>query len=137
MAQRHFYFAFENLDLSGEDWDDLVQRFKQRGSTDDPQPARRNHWRYRTDEQAIIFEALFNEQAVNENAVRGILTSITGVPPPRIDYETVDNVTTFAIDSTDALIQRMFGEDDAIWMESGDECRAYLKANQEDWDIQE
>ena len=137
MTDRHFYFVFENLDLSGSDWDDFVQKIKQRGSNNDPQPANRNHWRYRLDNQAIIFEALFNEAAVIEQAVIGVLTSVTQVPPPRIDYAMVEGISTYTIDGVDSLIQQVFGSNDATWEESRQDVLSYLSANQDAWEEEE
>jgi len=141
MANRHFYFSFENLALVESDWIDLVERFRQRGSANNgDNPAERNHQRERLDGQAIIYEALFNENAVNANAVRGILTSITGVTPKRISYDTVagDNlVTTYTLDGVDSLIQSVFGINGATWQESRVEVISYLAENSEEWEAAE
>ena len=137
MANRHFYFVFENLALSQDDWDELLQRFQQRGSTTSSQPAERNHQRLRLDGQAIIFEALFNENAVNEMAVEGILASITKVPPPRIDYTIVENgdkVVTYDIDGVPSLVHTVMANEGATWNESRAAILSYLSANKLEWE---
>lgn len=138
MANRHFYFAFENVAMTNPDWLDLVERYRQRGSANESdQPAERNHQRDRPDGEAIIYEALFNEAAVSPVAVRGVLASVTGVTPPNISFNTVTgdtNVTTYTILGTDSLIQRVFGGDDATWSESRLEATAYLEEYKDDWD---
>ena len=40
----------------------------------------------------------------------------------------------FSRSGTDYLRFALFGGISASWTESGDECRAYLKANIEDWE---
>ena len=134
MANRHFYFLLENLTLSGDDWDALAGLIKQRGANDDPQPCNRNHWRYRLDNQAVIFEALFNESAVNANAIKGLLTAVTQIPANRIDYTTDANITTFTIDDVESLGQIVFGGDGAEWNDSRLDCLAYLSAYRTAWE---
>jgi len=138
MANRHFYFVFENLALSQDDWDALVERFRQRGSTTSPQPAERNHQRLRLDEQAIIFEALFNENAVNERAVEGILSSITKIPPSRIDFaieENGDKVITYDIDGVPSLVHTVMANEGATWNESRIAILSYIQTNKAEWNV--
>ena len=140
MANRHFYFVFENLALSQDDWEELIDRFMQRGSNNSPQPAERNHQRLRLDGQAILFEAKFNEQAVNERAVEGQLASILRVPPPRIDYiveENGDKIVTYAVDGVDSLLHTVLSGEGATWDESRMATHAYLFANMNEWEPEE
>ncbi len=140
MANRHFYFIFENLNLANDDWTELVDRFKQRGSNNSPQPAERNHQRPRLDGEAIIFEALFNEQAVNEDAVEGQLTSILQIPPPRIDRtieENGDKVVTYQVDGVDSLVHTILAGEGAGWGESRLAAHAYLALNRSEWEEEE
>jgi hypothetical protein len=137
MAKRHFYFIFENLNLSSDGWNELIDRFKQRGSKNSPQPAKRNHQRLRLDDQAILFEALFNEQAVNENAVEGQLASILQIPPPRIDRTIVedgDKVVTYQVDGVDSLIHTVLAGEGASWDESRLSTLDYLSLNRTEWE---
>lgn len=46
-------------------------------------------------------------------------------------------IVTFSRGGTDYLRFALFGGQGAAWMESGDECRGYLAANQDEWESEE
>jgi hypothetical protein len=142
---RHVYFGIENLALSDEQRAQLVQALQALGPQSDPQPARLNHWRTRLDEQAAIFEALFDEDNITIEAFKQRLGSIFSVNPQTIDHDTnpvmfasrQSAVVTFSRNATDYLRAVFFGyagADWPTWPQSGHECRAYLAANAQAWE---
>jgi len=102
------------------------------------QPAIMNHWRVRPDKQAAIFEALFNENNLTVDVFRNRLANIFDIDPSTITDKVQQTrygpLVTFARGG-DRLRFLLFGGLGASWMESGDACRAYLKAHQDEWEI--
>lgn len=103
-------------------------------------PAIMNHWRVRLDHEAVIFEALFNEDNLTIDAFRNKLADIFGVDPSTIT-DTVQQtqygpLVTFAR-SGDRLRFLLFGGINATWMDSGDACRQFLSDNKDDWEDEE
>ena len=99
-------------------------------------PAHFNHWRVRLDKQAIILEALFNEDHLTVDAFKNRLSIIFNV-----EIDTITDVVqqtqygplvTFGC-ITPRIRFLLFGGVNATWMESGDACRAYLADNTDDW----
>ena len=142
MAKRHFYLGIENINLNASQKQTLITELKALGPASDPQPARLCHWRTSLDGDAVIFEALFNENNLTVARFKQRLGAIFGVDPETINHSTNQldfagfgtPVVTFSRGGTDYLRFALFGGVGATWMESGDECRGYLKANQEDWE---
>lgn len=141
MSNIHIYLGIENIDLNTSQKQTLVTELKALGPASDPQPARLNHWRTRTDGEAVILEALFNENNLTVARFKQRLGAIFGIGPATINHSTIQRdfagfgtpVVTFSRDGTDYLRFALFGGLGAAWMESGDECRGYLKANQDEW----
>ena len=134
---KHIYLAIENVGLNDTQRDTLIDALKQLGPKSHPQPSHLCHWRIRLDNQAAIFEALFNENALTDDAFRNRLATIFDVEPDTIT-DTVQQtqygpLVTFAR-SGDRLRFLLFGGINATWMESGDACRAYLAANRDEWE---
>ena len=146
MAYQHLYFAIENLNLNDTQRAELIEVLRSLGPATARQPAYLNHWRTRLDGQAAIFEALWDEDKISIQAFKNRLGAIFEVDPETIDHS-VNGVTfavretavvTFSRNSTNYLRVAFFGypggEDWPTWDESGDECRAYLAANLEEWE---
>ena len=145
MTNWHGYFAVEDLNLNDNQRKTLVDRLKKLGPVNDPRPSRRNHWRVRLDGKAVIFEALFNDSVLTVDSFRDRLAELFGVDPVTIDSQ-LQNVTfknrptpiaTFSRGGTDYLRFAAFGGVNAAWTQSGDECRAYLAANKDEWEAPE
>lgn len=137
MANKHLYLAVENIGLTNAQRDTFVDALKQLGPDRHQQPACLCHWRIRLDNQAAIFEALFNENALTVDAFKNRLATIFNVDPSTIT-DTVQStqygpLVIFAR-SGDRLRFLLFGGVNATWMESGDACRAYLAANRDEWE---
>ena len=134
---KHIYLAIENVGLTDAQRDTFIDALKQLGPKSHPQPSHLCHWRIRLDNQAAIFEALFNEDNLTVDAFRNRLATIFDVEPDTIT-DTVQQtqygpLVTFAR-SGDRLRFLLFGGANATWMESGDACRAYLAANISEWE---
>ena len=142
MATWHGYIGVENLNLDASQRATLVDELKALGPASHPQPARLCHWRTRLDGEAAIFEALFNDDNLTVAKFKQRLGTIFDV-----DSETIDHTITtyhfaggdtpavvFSRSGTDYLRFALFGGAGAEWMESGDECRGYLKLNQTEWE---
>lgn len=137
---RHFYIGIENLAFNASQRQLLVDTLKALGPASDPQPARLNHWRTRPDGEAVIFEALFDEDNLTVATFKQWLGGIFNVDPATIDHVIVGHsfangttlVATFSRGGTNYLRFALFGGQGATWQQSGDECRGYLIVNQ--WD---
>lgn len=145
MARVHVYFGVENLALNAAQRKTLADELEALGPAADPQPARLCHWRTRLDGDAIIYEALFDEENLTVAKFKERLGAIFDIDPATIDHSTSDEifnalqtaVVTFSRLGTDYLRAAFFGYDGVswpAWMESGDECRAYLIANTAEWE---
>jgi len=140
---RHFYLGIENLNLNDTQRAILVAELRALGPSaeEETQPCRLNHWRTRTDGQAAIFEANFNEDALTVETFKKRLGAIFGVDPAVIDHATVTAhfaggdtpIVTFSRNGTDYLKFALFGGVGATWNESRLECLGYLAANAAEW----
>jgi hypothetical protein len=101
------------------------------------------HWRTRLDNQAAIFEALFNEDSITIDRFKQRLGTIFGVDPGTIDSDVATVsfsqgdtlVVTFSRNQTDYLRVALFGGVGTNWMNSGNEARGYLKLHLDEWEI--
>jgi len=138
----HGYFGIEDINLTDNQRDTLIGVLKNLGPDAHPSPACLNHWRTRLDGDAAIFEALFDESLLTVDSFKARLANIFDVDPATIDDDlTVFHfgdgntpVVVFSRSGTDYLRLALFGGVGATWMESGDECRAYLSLYSELWD---
>ena len=141
MAMRHFYIGIENINLNAIQRQALINELKSLGPASNPQPARLCHWRTRLDGEAAIFEALFDEDNLTIAKFKQRLGIIFSVDPSTISHSTLQKnyagfgtlVVTFTRGGTDYLRFALFGGSSAFWVQSGDECRGYLKINQDEW----
>ena len=141
MATRHFYMGIENINLNIVQRQVLIDELKTLGPASNPQPARLCHWRTRLDGEAAIFEALFDEDNLTIAKFKQRLGSIFSVDSSTISHSTLQKnyagfgtpIVTFTHGGIDYLSFALFGNSGASWLQSGDECRGYLKANQEEW----
>jgi len=138
----HGYLAIENLVLNAAQRGLLVDALRALGPGNDPQPSHLCHWRTRLDNDAAIFEALFDENYLTVEAFRRRLGTIFGV-----DWTTIGStlsqvafaerqtpVVVFSRSGVDYLRMALFGGPLATWEQSRTETLAYLAANQEQWD---
>jgi len=140
----HGYFGIENLALNDAQRAELVAALRVLGPSSDPQPARLIHWRTRLDGNAAIFEALFDENLLSIDAMKDRLAAIFNISPAMIDHTLTifhfgtgnTPVAVFSRNGTDYIRMALFGGVGADWMESGDECRAYLALFADQWEPQ-
>lgn len=142
MPNVHCYFAVENLNLNASQRQTMAAGLRQLGPKSHRQPACLCHWRKRLDSEACIFEALFDEDDLTIVAFKGHLANLFSVDPKDIGHALAQEsfaggttpIVTFSYNATDYLRMLLFGGTDTAWMESGDECRGYLKANISEWE---
>lgn len=142
MANVHIYFGIENLALTTNQRNTLVAGLQALGVANaGDNPAQRNHWRVRLDNQAVIFEALFNEDNISIVAIKQRLATIYGINVSLIGHTIQQTVygllVTFSRSGTDRLRMIAFGHDGNSWPArsvSGDAARAYLAANIAAWE---
>ena len=81
----HGYFFVENLNMNPSQRSTLVTALQGLGlDNSSSNPAHRNHWRVRNDNEAVIFEALFNEANLTTDAMKQWLGNIFGINPQGI-----------------------------------------------------
>lgn len=138
----HGYIGIENLNLNNTQRQALMDELKALGPASNPQPACLCHWRIRLDNDAAIFEVLFDEDDLTISKFKDRLGVIFDIEPATIEHsignQTFDTlstpIATFSRDGTDYLRLALFGGQSSSWMQSGNECRAYLLANLSEWE---
>jgi hypothetical protein len=107
------------------------------GSNTHPNPCMRNHWRVRLDNQAVIFEANFNDEDWTVATIRQRLANIFGVNVTLVTANTTTTaygpVVTISYSGTARLRMIAFGGLLATWAQSHDLVLAYLAANKAAW----
>jgi len=146
MANWHGYMIFENLALSPANRQILTAELENIGTANSGQrPEHRNHWRTRLDNEAALFEALFDASNLTVAAFEQRLATIFGVDVATIDttlqnvtYDTlVTPVATFARLGTDYIRAAVFGGPSSTWEQSRIEALAFLAANSAAWEAAE
>jgi len=143
----HVYLGIENLAMSAAQKAQLVDALQKLGPSRDSQPANLCHWRVSLDNEAVIFEALFQDANISIGAIKARLAGIFEIPVESIahainivtfaDEETA--IVTYSYNSTAYLRFAIFGyagTDWPTWAQSGVGCRAYIKANIENWEAE-
>src|SRR5688572_16025858 len=82
------YFGIENLNLTNQQRNTLVAGLQQLGHNTSYLTNERNHWRFRLDNQAIIFEALFDENDLTIAAIKQRLANLFNVAVNTISHST-------------------------------------------------
>lgn len=146
MALLHCYFGVENLGLNATQRQTLIAELRSLGPASDSSPARLNHWRTRPDNDAAIFEALFNEDHLTIDAFKNRLAAIFGISATQISHSvtapsfSVGNSTTVVVFSRPAGTQRLrlalFGGPGTTLEVSHAEALGYLAANAAAWGIE-
>lgn len=132
------YYGVENLGLTAPQRQTLVTALQALGDNSNPNPSRRNHWRIRTDNDAVIFEGLFDDAHWTVQAITNRLATIFGVDPSTIIATTTSTqygpVVTFARPAgTNRLRLVAFGGLLAAYNDSHAAAIAYLIANSAAW----
>lgn len=131
------YIGIENIALTAPQKQTLVDALKLLGPQNDAQPSHINHWRVRLDDDAVIFEAEFDDANFTVTALRTRLAAIFGVSLAQVTNATttpsVGTVLTMSYQAVARVRFVLFGGASATYQESGDAARAYLTANAVAW----
>lgn len=142
MAEVRIYIGLENIALTNGQRNQLVAHLQSLGlDNNGPSPARRNHWRIRPDNDAMIMEAAFDDATVSIAAVKTRLGLIFSVDPAQISHSIVSpafggfstTVITFTYLATQRLRIAVFGTMGGTWQQSNAEVRGYLLTNAAVW----
>jgi hypothetical protein len=138
------YFGIENLNLTNQQRNTLIDGLQQLGENNSGnKPNEKNHWRIRLDNQAVIFEALFNDEHLTINAIKQRLANIFNVAIGTISHNTaqtiIGRVVTFSHGGQAKIRMVAFGHDGlnwGSWAESNAAVRSYLFTNADTWDAE-
>ena len=146
MADWRGYFLIENMGLTASQKQTLVNGLRSLGPGNHPQPSHINHWRTRLDNEAAIFEALFNSDHLTIQAIKNRLAAIFSVPAGNITHSAstasyspgnLSNVVVFRYNSLDKLRMILFGTNTGTYIQSHDEVLGYLAVNMAAWETAE
>lgn len=142
MSNWHGYFAIEDLNLTADQRQTLIDELRTIGPPGDRQPAKLNHWRTRLDNLAAIFEALFNTDNLSVDSVKARLGRIFNVDPATIGHTTTSQsfspgrstpIVTFSHGGENKIRMALFAGINARWRDSRAEVLGFLEANDADW----
>lgn len=142
MANTHCYFGIENLNLTAQQKNTLIAGLQELGQNNSgDKPNEKNHWRIRPDNNAVMFEALFDSEALTIAAIKARLATIFNVAVGTISHSTsqqsVGLVVTFTHSAQQKLRMVCFGMSGGQWPEwsvSNQAARDYLIANSAAWE---
>jgi hypothetical protein len=135
------YYGIENLNLTAPQKSTLITGLQSLGDNAHANPAHRNHWRVRNDNDAVIFEANFDESTLTIAAIKARLAAIFSVAVGTISHNTSQNATygliiTFTHSAQQKLRMVVFGMTGGVWgtlEQSRTAAQAYLAANAAAW----
>jgi hypothetical protein len=142
MANVHLYFGIENLNLTAPQKATFIEALQGLGQNNSgDKPNEKNHWRVRLDNDAVIFEALFDESNLTIAAIKARLATIFGVAVGTISHSTSQNATyglivTFPHSAQNKTRMVAFGNNGSAWgtiAQSRAAAQAYLAANAAAW----
>jgi hypothetical protein len=136
----HGYVGIEDLGLTVAQRNTLVTALRTLGPAIDPQPARKNHWRARLDDKAVIFEALFNDQDWTIATIKGRLAGIFGISAAQINHTQTSSVygpvITFQYPgATNKLRMIAFAGINSTWQQSRQAAFQYIFDNLVAWQV--
>lgn len=142
MAQAHQYIGFENINLNTSQRTTLFAVLTALGPLTSPQPCFLMQARLRLDSDAIIAEALFDENKITIVAVKQWLADIFSIELGDISHDTITQsfaggdtpVTTFTYAATNYIRMGAFGGFACGWKTSHGECLGYLSLYQSEWE---
>jgi hypothetical protein len=118
----HVYMGIENIALTNPQRATLVTALQSLGPIEAANPSHRNHWRVRTDNNAVIFEALFGDNDLTVNAVKGYLANVFSVPVGDVSHVLTDTaygpLLTLSYAATSRLRVILFGGATPTYAES-------------------
>ena len=142
MTQTECYLVVERQNIGPGNWAALRALFENMGTAGSKYPVWNNHDRERLDGDAVIYESRFDTTEVSLEAFKQMLADEFSV-----DVADIESVTTaadyagigttvwqFNYGGQERFKVERFGDGGASWMDSGDECRGYLKLNAAEWE---
>lgn len=138
MAEFRGYFLVENLGLTDAQRATLVDGLKTLGLRNlSIYPNERIHWAIRPDNNALIFEAVFDADSISAVGIRDRLANLFGVPVTSITYNIIQTIygplVVYKYLTVNKLRAGVFGGLDATWEESHTAALLYLSDYAEDW----
>ena len=139
----HGYFAIEDLGLTSGQRATLWTAIQALGmSNDDPQPAKRIHWVFRLDNNAVIFEALFDAENLTIAKFKTRLAALFGVSVGDITANTIQqtykteatDIATFKYQDDNKVRFAAFAGVGSTWTQSKTEAKAFIDANLDAWE---
>ena len=135
------YFGIENLSLTNPQKAVLVGELERLGPDHHPQPAYLCHYRYRLDNDAAIYEALFDFDNLTIAKTKQRLGAIFGISPVTIGHSVTETafadfqttIVTFSRAGTDYIRMALFGGSGCDYMCSHAEVLGYLFSNPDQW----
>ena len=136
---KHLYFYLEDLALTVAQRNTLINTVRNYGEENASQhPHRRMQTRVRTDNKAMIFEAVFPDAQLTAAHFQNVLATIYSVPAANITYAVTSpsygQLVTYTYNSTARLRFGVFGGVNATWLQSRLQVIAYLIANAAAWE---
>lgn len=143
MADWHGYIGIENLGLSASQKQTLITGLAALGPAQSERPAWLNHRRVRLDNDAAIFEALFDDSTLTVAAIKQRLATIFGVAVGTISHTTstasfgggTTDIVVFTYNSVQRLRMARFGGTGSTREQSRLEVLGYLAANRDAWEL--
>ncbi len=137
----HGYIVIERGTVGAGNWSSLQTLFEDMGTHQCPYPCWNTHWRARLDGDAVIYESKFDPDEVSVDSFKELLADEFGVDAGDIEHTTAKadyaghgtTVWEFLYGGVVRFVARRFGQG-GDWTASGDECRAYLIENMEEWE---
>ena len=134
----HVYFGAEVLSMTTPQRDTLVAALKALIHARDGMPARRNHWRIRTDGNAGIWEAHWSDNDWTIATVKVWLGNVFAVDPSTITHSVSSTaygpLVTFIRGGQNRLRLIRFGGASPTWEQSRQAAVLYLKDNAAAWE---
>lgn len=135
---RLLYYLLENISLTSADRNAFFSLNEQEGvSNNSPYPNQRNHWQYRLDDNAVIYEGDFPD--TNPGRMISLMSQVIGGQKrflPEIGNQYGDAFELQIRDGAWGTVCRMiiFGGVSATWEESHTAVLQYLADNNIEWD---
>jgi hypothetical protein len=133
----HGYYVIENLGMTGNQKQQVDGELIKLGPVRDTKPCNLNHRRYRSDGNAVIYEAMFDEKEIAIEAMDKYLASALGIDPRSIKHSTriskYGTEIAFTYNGSKSIMTLFDG---STWEESRKACLRYLYDYMSLWDVQ-
>lgn len=107
MADVHVYLGMEALSMTAGQKNTLISGLRSLGQANNGLPFQRNHWRTRPDNNAVIFEGLFDENTITLQAIKNRLAAAFGISAALISHATQQTAYGLVITYTYQSVARL------------------------------